>query len=253
MDKRFRNKIVLVTGASRGTGKVTALLFSKEGAKVIINYHTSDYEPDADINAKKVIKEIEKIGSKALAIECDVSKEEEVEKMVSTIINKYGTIDILVNNAGIVFDTPFSKKTVKEWKRTLDTNLLGTFLCSKFVAPHMLKRGGRIINTSSTNGINNFSTESMDYDSSKAGIIILTRNLAKELAPKILVNSVAPGWVDTDMNKDLPSSFIKKETENIYLKRFAKSEEIAKAILFLASEDASYITGVTLMIDGGYG
>jgi len=109
------------------------------------------------------------------------------------------------------------------------------------------------VNISSTNGINSFSPDAMDYDASKAGVIILTKDLAKELAPSILVNSIAPGWVNTKINKDLPKDFVEEETEKIYLKRFAKPEEIANAILFLASDDASYITGVTLMVDGGYG
>jgi 3-oxoacyl-[acyl-carrier protein] reductase len=143
---------------------------------------------------------------------------------------------------------------VDQWKKTLDVNLLGTFICSKYASQRMLKiGGGKIINISSTNGINSFSPEAMDYDASKAGIIILTRDLAKELAPKIQVNSIAPGWVNTEINKDLPKDFIKKETEKIYLKRFANPEEIAKAILFLASDDASYITGSILKVDGGYG
>ena len=153
-----------------------------------------------------------------------------------------------------VFDVPFFDRSVEQWKKTLDVNLLGTFLCSKYVSQQMLKtNGGKIINISSTNGINSFSPAAMDYDSSKAGIIILTRDLAKELAPKIQVNSIAPGWVDTEMNKDLPKDFVEEETAKIYLKRFAKPEEIAKAILFLASDEASYITGSILKVDGGYG
>ena len=116
-----------------------------------------------------------------------------------------------------------------------------------------MSNGGRIVNISSTNGINSFNPDAMDYDTSKAGVIILTKDLAKELAPNILVNSIAPGWVDTAMNKNLPKDFVKRETEKIYLKRFARPEEIAETILFLASEDASYITGVTLIVDGGYG
>jgi len=251
---RLKNKIALITGASRGIGKRTALLFAKEGAKIIVNYHVSDYERDADVNAERVVDEIKKIGSEAIAIKCDVSKESEVKEMIQQAIDKFGRIDILINNAGIVFDVPFFKRTVEQWKKTLDVNLLGTFLCSRYASEQMLKNsGGKIINISSTNGLNSFSPEAMDYDASKAGIIILTRNLAKELAPKIQVNSVAPGWVDTEMNKDLPKDFVEKETEKIYLKRFATPEEIAKAVLFLASDDASYITGSILKVDGGYG
>ena len=245
---KLKNKIALITGANKGIGKATALLFAKEGAKIVVNYYSSKKE------ASFAVDEIEKIGSDAIAIKCDVSKEDEVKKMVDQTINKFGKIDILVNNAGIVFDVPFFERTVEQWKKTLDVNLLGTFLCSKYVSKQMLKMdGGKIINISSTNGINSFSPEAMDYDASKAGIIILTRNLAKELAPKIQVNSIAPGWIDTEMNKDLPEDFVKEENGKIYLKRFAKPEEIAKTILFLASDDASYITGSILKVDGGYG
>ena len=244
---KLKNKIAIITGASRGVGKSTALLFAKEGAKIIVNYSSSKKE------ASFVVDEINKIGSEAIPIKCDVSKENEVKEMVQKTIEKFGKIDILVNNAGIVFDVPFFKRTVEQWKKTMDVNLLGTFLCSKYTSKQMLKNNnGKIINISSTNGINSFSPESIDYDASKAGIINLTRNLAKELAPKIQVNSIAPGWVDTEMNKDLPKDFIKEETEKIYLKRFAKAEEIAKTILFLASDDASYITGSILKVDGGH-
>lgn len=246
---KLKNKIAIITGASKGIGKSTALLFAKEGAKIVVNYFSSEKE-----DALSIIKEIEEIGSEAIAIKCDVSKENEVKEMIKKTIDKFGKIDILVNNAGIVFDVPFFERTVEQWKKTMDVNLLGTFLCSKYASKQILKQdNGKIINISSTNGINSFSPEAMDYDASKAGIIILTRDLAKELAPKIQVNSIAPGWVDTEMNKDLPQDFIEEKTEKIYLKRFAKPEEIAKAILFLASDDASYITGSILKVDGGYG
>ncbi|MBN2051956.1 3-oxoacyl-ACP reductase FabG [Candidatus Woesearchaeota archaeon] len=243
---KLKDKVALVTGSSRGIGRATALLFAREGAKVIVNYVESEKE------AYGVVEEIRKLGSDAVAVKCDVSQEEQVKQMIKAAIEKFGRIDILVNNAGIVFDVPFQKRTIEQWKRTLDVNLLGVFLCAKYVAPHMPK-GGKIVNVASTNGIDNFNPDAIDYDASKAGIIIMTRDLAKELAPQIRVNAVAPGWVDTDMNKDLPKKFVKEETEKIYLKRFAKPEEIAKAILFLASDDANYINGTTLKIDGGYG
>lgn len=243
---KLKNKVAIITGSSRGIGKATALLFAKEGANIVINCSKSENE------ANNVIDEIKKLGVNALCIKCDVSDEKQVKKMIETTIKKFGKVDILVNNAGIVFDVPFKDRTVEQWKKTLDVNLLSVFLCSKYVVPYM-SNGGRIINISSTNGINSFNPDAMDYDASKAGIIILTKDLAKELAPNILVNSLAPGWVDTAMNKNLPRDFVKRETEKIYLKRFARPEEIAKAILFLVSEDASYITGITLIVDGGYG
>ncbi len=243
---KLKNKVAIITGSSRGIGKATALLFAKEGANIVINCSKSENE------ANNVIDEIKKLGVNSLCIKCDVSDEKQVKKMIETTIKKFGKIDILVNNAGIVFDVPFKERTIEQWKKTLDVNLLSVFLCSKYVVPYM-SNGGRIINISSTNGINSFNPDAMDYDASKAGIIILTKDLAKELAPNILVNSIAPGWVDTAMNKNLPRDFVKRETEKIYLKRFARPEEIAKAILFLVSEDASYITGITLIVDGGYG
>lgn len=244
---KLQNKIALITGASKGIGKSTALLFAKEGAKIVVNYASSKKE------ACSVVDEIKKIGSEAIAIKCDVSKEDEVKEMINQTISKFGKIDILINNAGVVFDVPFFEKTVEQWKRTMDVNLLGTFLCSKYASKQMLKKNnGKIINISSSNGIDSFSPDSMDYDASKAGVIILTRGLAKELAPNIQVNSVAPGWVNTEMNKDLPKDFINEETEKIYLKRFADPEEIAKSILFLASDDSSFVTGTTLKVDGGY-
>lgn len=251
---RFTNKIVLVTGASRGIGKATALAFAREGANIIVDYFVSDIEPDAASNADGVVKEIEVIGTKAIAIQADVSDEDQVKDLISKAIKHFSKIDILVNNAGVVFDLPFSERTVKHWEDTLNVDLIGCFLCSKYVIPCMKGNGGgRIINLASTNGMNSPSIESMDYDAAKAGVIILTKNLAKELSSdNILVNAIAPGWVDTPMNKDLPSDFVKEETEKIYLKRFAKPEEIASIVTFLASEDASYINGTTIIADGGY-
>lgn len=243
---RFTNKIVLVTGSSRGIGRATALEFAKEGAKVAINYVNSESEANA------LVEEIKGIGSEAIAIKCDLSQEEQVRRMFDEVINRFGKLDILVNNAGIVYDIPMFEKTVEQWKRTLEVNLIGPYLCSKYAAPHLKKQKGRIVNISSTNAINSLSPESSDYDASKAGVVTLTKNLAKELAPEILVNSVAPGWVDTDMNKDLPEDFVQEELEKIYLHRWAKPEEISKAVLFFASDDASFITGSILIIDGGH-
>ncbi len=243
---RFKNKVVLITGASRGIGKATALEFAKEGAKLIINYIESEKE------ANDVVNEVKKLGSDAIAIKCDISDEKQVKIMIEKTIKKFGKVDILINNAGVVFDASLKDKTVDQWQKTLSTNLLGVFLCSKYASKFM-PNGSKIINISSTNGINSFNPNSMDYDASKAGVIILTRDLAKEFAPKINVNSIAPGWVDTDMNKELSKEFVNIESNKVYLKRFAQPGEIAKVVLFLASEDASYVNGITMMVDGGYG
>lgn len=248
MIMKLQDKVAIITGASRGIGKVTALLFAKENAKVVVNFFRSANKAEA------VVNEIKRVGGDAIAIKADVSKEDEVKVLIAKTIEKFGRIDILVNNAGIVIEVPFKDRTVDHWQKTLAVNLIGTFLCVKYVVPHMLKqKDGRIVNIASTNGIDTFSPDSIDYDASKAGVIILTRSLSKELAPSIRVNCVAPGWVDTEMNRGLSNDFIKEETKKIYLKRFARPEEIAKAILFLASDDSSFVTGSTLKVDGGYG
>jgi 3-oxoacyl-[acyl-carrier protein] reductase len=241
---KLQNKVALITGSSRGIGRATALLFAREGANVTINYCKAQKDADS------VVREIKSMGRDAIAIKCDVSKENEVKHMVEQAIKKFGRIDILVNNAGIVFDLPFKERTVEHWRRTLDVNLIGAFICSKYVTKYMKK--GHIVNVASTNGFDGGCPESMDYDASKAGIISLTKNLAEQFAPNILVNCVAPGWVTTDINKDLPKDYVKSEIKDILLKRFGKPEEIAKVILFLASEDSSFITGTTIVAAGGY-
>ena len=244
---KLKDKVALITGASRGIGRATALLFAKEGAKVAVNYNRSEKE------AVEVVASIKDGGSEAITVKCDVSDESQIKKMVDEVIEKFGRIDILVNNAGIVFDVPFFEKTNEQWQKTLQTNLIGTFLCMKYVGPHMVKQKyGKIVNVASTNGIDAYDSSSADYDASKAGVIVLTKASAEIFAPFVSVNCVAPGWVDTDINKDLPKDYVKEETEKIYLKRFAKPEEIAKAILFLASDNASFITGSVLVADGGY-
>jgi 3-oxoacyl-[acyl-carrier protein] reductase len=244
---RLKDKVALITGSSRGIGRATALLFAREGAKIIVNYNHSENE------ANSLVKQIKAL-SDAIAIKCDVSDEKEVKGMISRSIKAFGKIDILVNNAGIVFDKPLAERSLDDWKKTLEVNLIGSFLCAKYAAPYLKKHGkGKIINVSSTNAINGFNPESIDYDASKAGMLIMTRDLAQAYAPDIRVNAVAPGWVNTDINKNLPKEYVKEETEKIYLKRFAEPQEIANAILFLASEESSFITGSILKIDGGYG
>ncbi|TSC81944.1 MAG: hypothetical protein G01um101420_727 [Parcubacteria group bacterium Gr01-1014_20] len=244
---KFKDKIILVTGSSRGIGRATAIAFAQEGANVVVNYVKN--KPAGD----KVVAEIKKLGADAIAIQADVANENEVQRMINETVKHFGGIDVLVNNAGIVFDVPIFEKTVEQWERTLKVNLIGAFLCTKYAVPHMKNRkGASILNISSTNGIDSLSPESADYDTSKAGVMSLTKNLSQSLAPNIRVNSIAPGWIDTEINKDLPKDFIKSETDKIALRRWGQPEEVAKAVLFLCSEDASFITGSTLVIDGGY-
>ncbi len=242
------NPVALVTGSSRGIGKATVIEFAKRGYDVVINYVSHEEEALA---LKKRIEDNYPV--QVLAIQADVSKEEEVKNMVEEIIKTFGYIDCLVNNAGIAIDTMFEDKTVENFRRTLDVNLIGTFLVSKYVGKYMLeKKQGTIINISSTNGIDTIYPESLDYDASKAGVISLTKNLALQYAPNIRVNSIAPGWVLTEMNQDLEKEFMEKEEQKILLERFAEPEEIAKVIVFLASSDASYINGEVIRVDGGF-
>ena len=239
------NKVVLVTGSSRGIGKATIIEFAKRGYNVVINYLKSDDE------AKVLKEEIESnYKIKALVVKADVSNKNEVKNMIEQIINEFGHIDVLVNNAGIVYDRSVEEITIDEFKRTLEVNVIGAFITSREVSRYMKK--GTIVNVSSTNGTKTISPECLDYNISKVGLQSLTRDLAFQLKPNIRVNAVAIGWADTDMNKDLPQDYIDDETSKIYLERFANPSEIAKTIYFLASDESSYINGEIVTIDGGY-
>lgn len=243
----FNDKVVLVTGSSRGIGAATIEKFASSGANVIINY-INDFA-SANLLKEKVEKEY---NIKALTIKCDVSNEDEVKKMIEKIITIFGHIDVLVNNAGIAIDTTFDDKTVENFRRILDVNLIGTFLVSKYVSRYMLEnKFGKIINVSSTNGIDTNYPESLDYDASKAGVISLTRNLAKQFAPVINVNAVAPGWVITDMNKEISKEQLDEYRSNILLNRLAEPMDIANVIYFLATEEAKYINNTVIRVDGG--
>ena len=239
--------VALVTGSNRGIGASCIREFAKLGANVVINY--CHHEEEA-LELKKEIEE--NYGVEALVIKCDVSNSDEVENMVNTVVDYFGGIDILVNNAGVSRDSLLMDKTVKEFKRVIDVNLLGTYLCSKYVGRVMLQqKKGKIINISSTNAIDTFYPESCDYDASKAGVISLTHNLAREFAPFINVNCVCPGWTKTAMNKDLSIDQINEEKKKILLNRFAEVEDIANVVLFLSSNKANYINDAIIRVDGG--
>lgn len=240
------NKVVLVTGSSRGIGKATVIEFASKGYNVVIDY----IENEEDANSLKEYV-VSNYGVSTLAIKCDVSNEDEVKQMISTIISEFGKIDVLVNNAGIVFDRDFDDITVEEFEKTLKVNVIGAFIVSREVSKYMTA-GSAIVNVSSTNGTKTISPECLDYNISKIGLQSLTRDLAFQFKPNIRVNAIAIGWADTDMNKDLPKEYIESENAKIYLERFANPREIAKTIYFLASDDASYINGEILTIDGGY-
>ena len=244
----FKDKVVLVTGSSRGIGRSTIEEFASLGANVIINYVNNE---DMALELKNEV--ISKYGVDALVVKCDVSKEEEVKDMVNTIISHFGKIDILVNNAAISMDDVIDNKTSEDFMRVIGVNLLGPFLTSKYIGRIMFnQKSGKIINITSTNGIDTHYKESMDYDASKAGLISLTHNLALEFSPYVNVNAIAAGWVNTDVNKDLEPNFRDEQTSKILLNRFAESKEIAKTVVFLASDNASYINSSIIRVDGGY-
>jgi len=184
---KFQDKVVLITGASRGIGRATALAFAREGAKVIINYFNNEAE------ALDVVKKVELIGGKALMFQADIREEEQVKNIINKSMEIFGKIDILLNNAGIVFDESYNNKTVEHWHDTINTNLIGQFLMIKHIIP-VLSDGGKIINISSTNATTSFSIDAIDYDASKAGVIVMTKDFAQILSSRnILVNSILPG------------------------------------------------------------
>ena len=238
---------VLVTGSSRGLGKAIVIEYAKNGYDVIINYNNSK---DKALELKDYIESNYKV--KALVIGCDISKEEEIDTMIDKIYKEFGHLDILVNNASIALDQDFELKTKEDFMKTLETNLVGTYLLSKKIGLKMKEvKKGNIINISSTNGLETTYPESIDYDASKAGIISLNHNLANYFAPYIRVNTICPGWINTDMNKDLDKEFIEDETNKILLGRFAEPEEIAYLAYFLGTDKSSYINDSIIRIDGG--
>lgn len=243
----FLNQVVLITGASRGLGASIAREFAKKGANIVLNYKESKRK---SYNLKEELEE--KYNVQVLVIQADISKEEEIKNMVNKTLETFGRIDCLINNAGIAIDTTYEDKTKENFMKILETNLVGTFLVSKHVGKIMKEaKSGNIINIASTNGIDTGYVEGLDYDASKAGVISLTKNLAKYYSPEIRVNCIAPGWINTEMNKNLSEEFRKEEEEKILLNRFAEPEEIAKVAVFLASKDASYINSSIIRVDGG--
>lgn len=242
------SKTVLVTGSSRGIGASTIRTFASHGYNVVINYLNSKED------AEKLSDEIKsKYNVDVLIIRCDVSNEEDVKTMVNETISRFKTIDVLVNNAGISIDTLYEDKTVENFRRVINVNLIGTFLVSKYVGEVMMNQGyGSIVNVSSTNAIDTYYPMSIDYDASKAGVISLTHNMAVYYAPNIRVNAVACGWTNTDMNKELDKEFISEENKKILLNRFADPKEVASVIYFLGSDEASYVNNTVVRVDGGF-
>lgn len=240
------DKVALITGAARGIGKQIAITLAKEGYNIALNYRTNT---DSIIELKD---KIESYGVKCLLIQGDVSVYEDTERMTKETIEEFGKIDVLVNNAGITKDTLLLRMKEEDFESVINVNLIGTYNMTKNVSSYMMKaRNGRIINVSSVVGVSGNAGQS-NYSASKAGIIGFTKSLAKELASRnILVNAVAPGFIETDMTKVLKDDVKEKIFEQIPLKREGKAEEVANVVKFLASSDSSYITGQVINIDGG--
>lgn len=238
---------VIITGGSRGIGASISKRFAKEGYNIVINYVSNDEEAS---KLKNLLESEYKVN--VLLVKADVSNEKDVERLIDETVKTFGTINCLVNNAGIAIDKPFLDKTPDEFRKTLNVNLVGPFMTSKLAYNYLINaKNASIINISSTNGIDTLYPESIDYDASKAGVISLTKNLSSVYAPNVRVNSVAPGWVKTDMNSDLDKDFMKDEEDKIMLGRFAEPDEIANVVYFLASKEASYINGEVIIVDGG--
>ena len=242
----LEEKIAVVTGASRGIGRAIAKELALKGAFVIVNYNGSKQAADETVN------EITQAGGKAVGVQCNVADAAECEAFINNIISEYGRIDILVNNAGIVRDNLLMRISEKDFDAVIDTNLKGTFHTMRLVARPMLRqRSGKIINLASVVGICGNAGQ-VNYAASKAGVIGMTKSAAKELASRnITVNAVAPGWIETDMTKNLSDAARERMLSAIPLKKPGTAKQVAGVIAFLASEDADYITGQVLQVDGG--
>lgn len=247
MTNSYENKTVIITGSSRGIGAATAEYFAKKNFNVVINYLTGEQE--ANTLKERLINEY---GIKAITIKADVSKEEDCLKILEETKSNFNTIDVLVNNAGIAIDTTLEDKTVENFRKILDVNLIGVFLMCKHIGTYMkdVQGYGSIVNISSTNGIDSFYPYSLDYDASKAGVISLNHNFASLYAPTVRVNCIAPGWVNTEMNKELGEEYEAEESKGILLGRFAEPSEIAEAIYFVGAE-STYMNDSIIKVDGG--
>ncbi|OMF21940.1 short-chain dehydrogenase [Paenibacillus sp. FSL H8-0548] len=245
---RLDNKVAIVTGAAGGMGKADALLFAKEGAKVVI----TDLQEE---KLQEVVREIEDMGGEALGIKHNVESEEDWVQVVEQTISKFGQINILVNNAGISDPTPFMDQTVERWEKTMSINVTSIFLGQKYVIPHMITAGGgSIINISSIAGLTGGSGAG-PYTASKGAVRMLTKATAVDFAKhNIRANSIHPGYIETPMTVDLMKDEKMKQwfLAQTPLPRLGKAEDIANGVLFLASDESSYITGIELPIDGGY-
>jgi NAD(P)-dependent dehydrogenase (short-subunit alcohol dehydrogenase family) len=244
---RLKGRVAAVTGGALGIGRATALLFAAEGASVALG----DVEAGG---AEAVAKEIAQSGGRAIAVGVDVGDGGQVQAFVDRVVAEFGRLDVMFANAGIAHSAPFLEHPEAQWHRVLRVNLTGVFLCCQVAARQMVKqgRGGRIITTASINGFRGVENL-VGYNVAKAGVIEMTRTMAVELAQhRIAVNAIAPAQIDTRLTRSLPEEARRRRTERIPMGRFGEPDEVARAALFLASDDASFITGHTLAVDGGY-
>lgn len=242
----LNGKIAVITGAGRGIGRAIALHFADNGAKIVLNYRSSTSQ------VEELLQTINNAGGDAIAVQADISKEDEAKGLIEAAVKHFGRIDILVNNAGITKDNLIMRMSEADFDSVLDINLKGTFFCTKYAATVMLKqRSGKIINISSVVGITG-NVGQANYAASKAGVIGMTKAVARELASRgITVNAVAPGFIQTDMSDQLSDKVKEATLASIPLKRYGVASEVAATVGFLASESANYITGQVIQVDGG--
>jgi len=247
---RLKDKVALVTGSSRGVGKSIAIAFAKEGAKVMVNYTSNEKA------ANEVMETIQKMGGQAKVFKADVAKKAEAQDLVQATVDAFGGLDILVNNAGFTRPAMMLKMTEEQWDAVVDIHLKGAWLCAQAAAPHMIaKNYGKIINVTSVAGMVG-TVGQINYSAAKGGVISMTKSMARELARNnICVNVISLGIVPTDMSEKITTDEKLKEIymNRILLKRFGETEELTPAFVFLASDEANYITGQLLPVDGGYG
>lgn len=240
-------KIALITGGARGIGKSIAENLASEGYVVVINYFSSE------LKAKQLEQQLKKNNHECMIVQADVSDEKQVESMINKIMKQYGRIDVLVNNSAITNDSLFQDKTAETFRKIIDTNVIGAFNVSKLVGDIMYKQKyGKVINISSTNGINTYYPMCAEYDASKSALISLTHNLALQFAPYVNVNAIAPGFIATESEVEgVDDEFIRLETEKVLLKRAGREIDVANLVKFLASDNSSYINNEVIRIDGG--
>jgi 3-oxoacyl-[acyl-carrier protein] reductase len=241
----LKDKVVIITGSSSGIGKATALRFAKEGAKVVINYNENKE------GGEETLAEVTKENGTAILVQADVTNPKDIDRLFKTVLDKFGTVDILINNAAIGTDTvPFVDASQADIAKIVNTDLIGPLMCSQRAVKIMEKQGyGKILNTSSIRGIE-YGGRTIAYAASKAGINSFTKTLAKQVAPKIQVNAVAPGFVKTRTYEKIPKEMHTTFLNQTYLKRWITTDEIADAFVFLARNDA--ITGQVICVDGGF-